>query len=154
MWPADGAWRWVFWESLSPTHREPLQGRWRADNPTTRVRGLQTHRRTSAVESCCGAPSQVTFVKFGRGDYHQGQLCVFLFEQESRTSGCFWITDVKKSFSWWFLKLNCWQKILNQTLTLLILIKLSFSSAAETKRIWDIYEKAWNNFLEFKWVIV
>lgn len=52
--PADGVWRT---ECLSPSHRESLQGRWRAYNPTARVRGLQTYRQTSAVDSCCGAPS-------------------------------------------------------------------------------------------------
>lgn len=52
--PADGVWRR---ECLSPSHRESLQGRWRAYNPTARVRGLQTYRQTSAVVSCCGAPS-------------------------------------------------------------------------------------------------
>ncbi len=54
--PADGVWRWDFRECLSPSHGEPLQGRWRADNPTVWVRGLQTYRQTSAVESCWGAP--------------------------------------------------------------------------------------------------
>lgn len=55
--PADGVWRWDFRECLSPSRGEPLQGRWRAHNPTAWVRGLQTCRQTSAVESCCGAPS-------------------------------------------------------------------------------------------------
>lgn len=56
-WPADGVWRWDFRKCLSLSHGEPLQGRWRADNPTARVKGLQTYRQTSAVESCCGVPS-------------------------------------------------------------------------------------------------
>lgn len=55
--PADGVWWWDFRECLSLSHGEPLQGRWRADNPTARVGRLQSCRQTSAVESCCGAPS-------------------------------------------------------------------------------------------------
>lgn len=55
--PADGVWRWDFRVCLNPSYREPLQGRWRADNPTARVGRLQNYRQTSAVESCCGAPS-------------------------------------------------------------------------------------------------
>lgn len=42
---------------LNPSYREPLQGRWRADNPTAWVGRLQNYRQTSAVGSCCGAPS-------------------------------------------------------------------------------------------------
>lgn len=51
---ADGMWRG---ECLSPSGGKPLQGRWRAHNPTARVGRLQSYRQTSAVESCGGAPS-------------------------------------------------------------------------------------------------
>lgn len=50
-------WRWDLSLSLSLSHGDPLQGRWRADNPSVQVERLQSYRQTSAVDSCYGALS-------------------------------------------------------------------------------------------------